>query len=114
MRRTSWVLASVGLVAIAAKNTRKRARRARKAYLEEVSSRARPIQAVGTAIAAFVGSPRTPSRLPSSRNAKSATGFGYPPMVNAGKRTGSTTARGEAGLLLLGVRRPGVRATALV
>jgi hypothetical protein len=52
MRRTGWVIAGVGLVVLAAK---KRARRARKVYLEEVSSGARPIQAVGTSIAAFVG-----------------------------------------------------------
>jgi hypothetical protein len=57
MRRTRWVLAGVGLVALAAKETTKRAGRARKAYVEEVSSGARPIQAVGTAIATFVGFP---------------------------------------------------------
>jgi hypothetical protein len=33
----------------------KRGRRARKVYVEEVSSGARPINAVGTSIAAFVG-----------------------------------------------------------
>jgi hypothetical protein len=52
MRRTGWVVAGVGLVVLTAKQ---RARRARKVYLEEVSSGARPIQAVGTSIAAFVG-----------------------------------------------------------
>jgi hypothetical protein len=57
MRRTRWALAGMGLVALAAKKTKKRAGRARKVYLEEVSSGARPIQAVGTAIAAFVGFP---------------------------------------------------------
>jgi hypothetical protein len=57
MRRTRWALAGVGLVALAAKKTKKRARRARKVYVEEVSSGARPLQAVGTAIAAFVGLP---------------------------------------------------------
>jgi len=57
MRRTGWVLAGVGLVVLAAKKTKKKARRARKVYLEEVSSGARPIEAVGTAIAAFVGWP---------------------------------------------------------
>jgi hypothetical protein len=57
MRRTRWVLAGVGLGALAAKKTKKRVRRARKVYLEEVSSGAKPIQAVGTAIAAFVGFP---------------------------------------------------------
>ena len=55
MRRTGWVVAGVGLVVLAAKKTKKRARRARKVYVEEVSSGARPIQAVGTSIAAFVG-----------------------------------------------------------
>jgi phage tail sheath protein FI len=39
------------LVAVAAK----RALRARKIYVEEVSSGSKPIQAVGTAVAAFVG-----------------------------------------------------------
>jgi hypothetical protein len=57
MRRTGWVLAGVGLVVLAAKKTKKKARRARKVYVEEVSSGARPIEAVGTAIAAFVGWP---------------------------------------------------------
>ena len=57
MRRTRWALAGVGLVALAAKKTKKRARRARKVYVEEVSSGARPLQAVGTANAAFVGLP---------------------------------------------------------
>jgi hypothetical protein len=57
MKRTKWVLAGAGLAAVAAKKTKKRARRARNVYLEEVSSGARPIQAVGTAIAAFVGLP---------------------------------------------------------
>jgi len=51
MRRTLWMLTGVGLVVAIAK----RGRRARNVYVEEVSSGARPIQAVGTSIAAFVG-----------------------------------------------------------
>jgi hypothetical protein len=57
MRRAGRILGGVGLVVLAAKKTKKRAKRARKVYLEEVSSGARPIQAVGTSIAAFVGWP---------------------------------------------------------
>jgi hypothetical protein len=34
---------------------RERGQRAQKVYIEEVSSGAKPIQAVGTAVAAFVG-----------------------------------------------------------
>jgi hypothetical protein len=55
MKRTGWVLAGVGLVGFAAKKTKKRARRARKVYIEEVSSGSKPLEAVGTSIAAFVG-----------------------------------------------------------
>jgi hypothetical protein len=55
MKRTGRVLAGVGLVVLAAKKTKKRVRRARKVYLEEVSSGSKPIEAVGTSIAAFVG-----------------------------------------------------------
>jgi hypothetical protein len=49
----------VGIVIVAAvaKNAKKRARRAREAYQQEVAAGARPIQAVGTAVAAFVGLP---------------------------------------------------------
>jgi len=56
MKRTGRVLAGVGLVVLAAKKTKTRVRRARKVYLEEVSSGSKPIEAVGTSIAAFVGS----------------------------------------------------------
>lgn len=52
MSRTGWVLVAVGVV-IAMRS--ERGRRARKVYVEEVSSGARPIEAVGTAVAAFVG-----------------------------------------------------------
>jgi len=55
MKRTGRVLAGVGLVVLAAKKTKTRVRRARKVYLEEVSSGSKPIEAVGTSIAAFVG-----------------------------------------------------------
>jgi phage tail sheath protein FI len=43
------------LVLVAAKKGKKRVKAATSVYAEEVSSGARPIQAVGTAIAAFVG-----------------------------------------------------------
>lgn len=57
MRRSGWALVGVGVVVVAAavKEAKKRSRRARKVYVEEVSSGSRPIEAVGTAIAAFVG-----------------------------------------------------------
>jgi hypothetical protein len=50
----TWVFGVAVAVAVARK-AKKRARRARAVYVEEVSSGARPIQAVGTAVAAFVG-----------------------------------------------------------
>jgi hypothetical protein len=54
-------LVVAGVVAVAMRS--KRGRRARSVYVEEVSSGARPIQAVGTAFAAFVGlAPETPQR----------------------------------------------------
>jgi hypothetical protein len=49
-----WVFGVAAAVAVA-KKAKKRAKRARAVYVEEVSSGARPIQAVGTAVAAFVG-----------------------------------------------------------
>ncbi len=45
-----WGLIGLGLAVVAV-----RAKRARKVYIEEVSSGSKPIEAVGTAIAAFVG-----------------------------------------------------------
>jgi hypothetical protein len=45
-----WVFIGLGAALFAAK-----ANRAREIYLEEVSSGAKPIEAVGTAVAAFVG-----------------------------------------------------------
>jgi hypothetical protein len=55
--RSRWPLVGVGIVIVAAvtKNAKKRARRAREAYRKEVAAGARPIQAVGTAVAAFIG-----------------------------------------------------------
>jgi hypothetical protein len=57
MRPTDWALAGVGLVvvAVAAKKAKKKARLAVEVYVEEVSSGSKPIEGVGTAIAAFVG-----------------------------------------------------------
>jgi ribosomal silencing factor RsfS len=45
-----WALIGLGVVVFAV-----RANRAREVYLEEVTSGPRPIEAVGTAVAAFVG-----------------------------------------------------------
>lgn len=45
----------VAVYAVATKGGRERLQRAREAYSEEVASGSRPIEAVGTAIAAFVG-----------------------------------------------------------
>jgi hypothetical protein len=63
--RRGWALVAVVAVGAAAvaKKAGKRARRARGVYTEEVSSGAKPIEAVGTAIAAFVGlAPGPPER----------------------------------------------------
>jgi hypothetical protein len=51
MKRMIWTLMGVGLVVAIAK----RGGRARQIYVEEVSSGSKPIEAVGTAVAAFVG-----------------------------------------------------------
>jgi hypothetical protein len=57
MKRMLWTLMGAGVVVAIAK----RGRRARQIYVEEVSSGSKPIQAVGTAVAAFVGlAPGTP------------------------------------------------------
>ena len=53
MKRKGWALAVLGLVVLA--TAKKRARKARKVYVEEVASGSKPIEAVGTAVAAFVG-----------------------------------------------------------
>jgi len=57
MSRTGWALAGVGVVvvAVAAKKAKKRGSRAVAVYVEEVSSGSKPIEGVGTAVAAFVG-----------------------------------------------------------
>jgi hypothetical protein len=57
MRRKDWALAGVGVVVVvvAAKRAKKRASRAAAAYVEEVASGSKPIEGVGTAVAAFVG-----------------------------------------------------------
>jgi hypothetical protein len=57
MRATGWALAGVGtvVVAVAAKKAKKRGYRAAAVYVKEVESGSKPIQAVGTAVAAFVG-----------------------------------------------------------
>jgi hypothetical protein len=48
-------VAGAAVVVIAAKRGKKRIRRAVGVYVEEVSSGSRPIEAVGTSVAAFVG-----------------------------------------------------------
>jgi hypothetical protein len=53
MRRTGWALVGIGMVVVVV--AAKRARLARKAYANAVSSGSRPIEAVGTSVAAFVG-----------------------------------------------------------
>jgi hypothetical protein len=58
MKRTGWAVgAGIGVVvlAVAAKEVEKRVRRAVDAYVKEVSSGSKPIEGVGTAVAAFVG-----------------------------------------------------------
>ena len=45
----------LGVYVLATKGGRKRLRRARVVYTEEVATGTRPIEAVGTAVAAFVG-----------------------------------------------------------
>jgi hypothetical protein len=47
---TRWAVISLGVAVFAI-----RANRAREVYLEEVSSGSKPIEGVGTAVAAFVG-----------------------------------------------------------
>lgn len=46
---------AVTVYAVATKSGRERLKRAREAYSQEVASGSKPIEAVGTAIAAFVG-----------------------------------------------------------
>ncbi len=55
MSKTGWALVGVVVVAVAAKKAKKRVRLAAEVYIEEVSSGSKPIEGVGTAVAAFVG-----------------------------------------------------------
>jgi hypothetical protein len=57
MRGKRWPIIGMGVVVVAAaaNETKKRSRRARQVYAAEVSSGSKPIEAVGTAVAAFVG-----------------------------------------------------------
>lgn len=54
-RATKIVVLAVAVYALATKSGRERLKRAQEAYRKEVAVGAKPIQAVGTAIAAFVG-----------------------------------------------------------
>ena len=53
--RLAVVAVGAALVVVAAKKGKKRVKAAAGVYVEEVSSGARPIEAVGTSIAVFVG-----------------------------------------------------------
>lgn len=53
--RLAAVAIGAVVVAVAAKKAKKRVKLSVDVYVEEVSSGARPIEAVGTSIAAFVG-----------------------------------------------------------
>ena len=56
MKRLATVAAlAVAVYAVATESGRKRLKRAREAYSEEIASGSKPIEGVGTAIAAFVG-----------------------------------------------------------
>jgi hypothetical protein len=55
LRAFKVVAFTVALYTVATKDGRERLKRAREAYSEEVASGSRPIEAVGTAVAAFVG-----------------------------------------------------------
>ena len=57
MRRRNWPLVALGVtvVTVVAKKAKKRVRRSVDAYTEAVASGAKPIEGVGTAVAAFVG-----------------------------------------------------------
>jgi hypothetical protein len=53
MRRKDWALVGVGVLVVVV--AAKKAKKAVAVYVEEVAAGARPIEGVGTAIAAFVG-----------------------------------------------------------
>jgi hypothetical protein len=54
-RAAKLVPLAIAVYAVATKSGRERLKRARETYNHEVSSGTKPIQAVGTAVAAFVG-----------------------------------------------------------
>jgi hypothetical protein len=54
-RAATLAMVTVGVYAVATERGRKRLKRARDVFLREVNAGTRPIEAVGTAIAAFVG-----------------------------------------------------------
>jgi len=54
-RLAKFLVLGVAVYAVATESGRKRVKLAKKVYAEEVASGARPIEAVGTSIAAFVG-----------------------------------------------------------
>jgi hypothetical protein len=54
-RAVKVVVLAVAVYAVATKGGRERLKRAREAYSQEVASGSKPIEAVGTAVAAFVG-----------------------------------------------------------
>jgi hypothetical protein len=56
MRRTAkLVVLAVAVYAVATKSGRERLKRAQEAYSQSIASGAKPIEGVGTAVAAFVG-----------------------------------------------------------
>ena len=56
MKRTAkLVVLAVAVYAVATKSGRERLTRAREAYRQSIASGSRPIEGVGTAVAAFVG-----------------------------------------------------------
>ena len=54
-RAANVVILAVAVYAVATKSGRERLTRAREAYRQSIASGAKPIEGVGTAVAAFVG-----------------------------------------------------------
>ena len=54
-RAAKLVVLAVAVYAVATKSGRERLQRAREAYSQSIASGSRPIEGVGTAVAAFVG-----------------------------------------------------------
>ena len=54
-RAAKLVVLAVAVYAVATKSGRERLKRAREAYSQSIASGSRPIEGVGTAVAAFVG-----------------------------------------------------------